>query len=206
MRKGLTELVFLLDMSGSMYPLTEDTIGGFNAMLEEQKKKQGDALVTTVLFNIGQTMIHDRVPVGEVEKMTPEQYRACGCTALVDALGSTVQHISNVHKYIREEDIPEHTMFVVSTDGAENASSIYTAAEVKEMVKTSKEERGWEFIFLGANIDAIETASFLGIDSNRAAGFRCDREGIKAHFAALGIACSSCRDGAGPGDDWKALL
>lgn len=205
MRKNLTELVFILDMSGSMYPLTEDTIGGFNSMLQEQKKISGDALVTTVLFNTKSIMLHDRQPLSDVENMTAEDYHACGCTALVDAIGSTVQHIGNVHKYIREEDVPERTLFVITTDGAENSSSMYTASEVKKMVECRKEQ-GWEFIFLGANIDATETAAFFGIDRGSAVCYNSDSLGTMLEFSAVSKACTAVRSGKRPGRKWKQEL
>ena len=151
MKKGLTELVFILDQSGSMFDLAGDTIGGFNAMIGRQKKEPGEALVSTVLFNNASVVIHDRVSLDQIRPLTERQYRPSGCTALLDAIGGAVHHIRNVHKYARPEDIPEHTLFVITTDGMENASRIYSIDRVREMIKRQKDEHGWEFLFLGAN-------------------------------------------------------
>ena len=162
-----TELVFILDMSGSMEHLTDDTIGGFNSILKEQAAKEGEAMVTTYLFNNSSRMIHDRLAIASVAPMTKNEYRASGCTALVDALGDAIHHIVGIHRYARAEDVPEHTVFVITTDGMENASHRYTADEVKRMIRHEKEKYGWEFIFLAANIDAVESAASYGIDADR---------------------------------------
>ena len=162
MKKGLTELVFILDRSGSMAGLEGDTIGGFNAMIAKQKKADGEAYVSTVLFDNESVVIHDRVDIQKITPMTEEQYSVRGCTALLDAIGKAIHHIGNVHKYAREEDRPEHTLFVITTDGMENASHRYTAEQVKQKIERQKQKYGWEFIFLGANIDAVETASCIG--------------------------------------------
>lgn len=158
-----TELVFILDMSGSMEHLTDDTIGGFNSILKEQAAKEGEAMVTTYLFNNSNRMIHDRLAIANVAPMTKNEYRASGCTALVDALGDAIHHIAGIHHYARKEDVPEHTVFVITTDGMENASHRYTADEVKRMIRHEKEKYGWEFIFLAANIDAVESAATMGL-------------------------------------------
>ena len=158
MKKGLTEMVFILDRSGSMAGLEADTIGGFNSMIKRQKKGPGHALVSTVLFSDSSSVIYDRVDIERIEPMTNDQYYVYGCTALIDAIGGAIHHIGNVHRYAREEDRPEHTVFVITTDGMENASRYYTSDRVKAMVKRQKERYGWEFLFLGANIDAVETA------------------------------------------------
>ena len=171
MKKDLTELVFILDRSGSMAGLEADTIGGFNGMIERQKKQAGEAFVSAVLFSDESTVIYDRADLRKIEPMTDKQYYVGGCTALIDAIGGAIHHIGNVHKYAREEDRPEHTVFVITTDGMENASHRYSAAQVKEMVKRQKEKYGWEFLFLGANIDAVETAAHFGIARDRAVKF-----------------------------------
>ena len=163
MKQNLTELVFILDRSGSMQGLEGDTIGGFNAMIEKQKKEPGEAFVSTVLFDDRTEVLHDRVKVGEVRPITEKEYYVRGCTALLDAIGGAIHHIGNIHKYARPEDVPEHTLFVITTDGMENASRRYSARRVKEMIRRQKEKYGWEFLFLGANIDAVETAGHLGI-------------------------------------------
>ncbi len=202
MKKGLTELVFILDSSGSMADMVSDTIGGFNSMIEKQKKEEGEALVSTVLFNTRHRVIHDRVSLAEIEPLTERDYVAGGCTALIDAIGRAVHHISNVHKYIREEDVPEHTLFVITTDGLENASRQYSSDQVKEMIKQKKSE-GWEFLFLAANIDAVETAARFGIDRDHSANFHNDTIGIATNYDALDkavkdIRCSRMLSGA-----WK---
>ncbi len=194
MKKGLTELVVILDASGSMYDLTSDTIGGFNSLIEKQKKTEGDVLVSVVTFNERSKVVYDRVPLDKIEKMTGSQYIANGCTALIDAIGGAVHHISNVHKYIREEDCPEHTLFVITTDGLENSSHIYSSDKVKEMIK-AKEELGWEFLFLGANIDAVETAKGLGIHERNAVDYLADASGIDMMFGGVSEAVSCMRAG-----------
>lgn len=193
MKKGLTELVFVLDMSGSMYGLTDDTIGGFNSTIEQQKQGEGQALVSTVLFNTDTHVLHDRVDIERVEPMTRESYRPGGGTALIDALGGAIHHIANIYKYAREEDVPEHTMFVITTDGMENASRKYSSDKVKRMVEHEKRKYGWEFIFLGANIDAVETAAKYGIDSSRTVNYHHDSVGTALQFDAINTAVSCCR-------------
>lgn len=163
MKKNLTELVFILDRSGSMAGLERDTIGGFNAMLEKQKREEGEALVSTVLFDNDVVVIHDRVPVANVQPLTEKEYYVRGCTALLDAVGGAIHHIGNVHKYAMEEDVPEKTLFVITTDGMENASRRYTYDKVKRMIEHEKEKYGWEFLFLGANIDAAAEADGLAL-------------------------------------------
>ena len=163
MKKGLTEMVFILDRSGSMAGLEADTIGGYNSMLKKQKALEGEALVSTVLFDHESTVICDRMPLSEVPEMTEEEYFVRGCTALLDAVGGAIHHIGNVHKYARDEDRPEKTVFVITTDGMENASKTYTYGRVQEMIKRQTEKYGWEFLFLGANIDAKAEAGRLGI-------------------------------------------
>ena len=194
MNNNLTEMIFILDRSGSMAGLESDTIGGFNSMLERQKKEEGEAYVSTILFNHNSTVIHDRVSIDKVEPLTREQYFAAGTTALMDAMGDAIHHIKNVHKYAREEDRPAHTIMVIITDGMENASRRYSSDSIKATVKKRTEE-GWEFIFLGANIDAVETASDYGIKPERAANFHNDNRGIHTNFTVLGDICGSVRKG-----------
>ena len=206
MKKGLTELVFILDRSGSMGGLESDTIGGFNSMIEKQKKEPGEALVSTVLFDNLSEVIYDRVPLEKVEPMTEKQYYVRGCTALIDAIGQAIHHIGNVHKYIRDEDVPEHTLFVITTDGMENASHLYSSDEVKAMIEKEKTKYGWEFIFLGANIDAVETAKHFGIDEDHAVDFHSDHIGTALNYEVLGMAVSSVRGGAKLGKKWKKRI
>ncbi len=203
MKKNLTEMVFILDKSGSMAGLEKDTIGGFNGMIERQKGEPGEAYVSTVLFSDRSTVIHDRVDVRKVEPMTDRQYFVGGCTALVDAVGDAIHHIGNVHKYARPEDVPEHTVFVITTDGMENASRHYTAEEVRKMVKRQKEKYGWEFLFLGANIDAVETAARYGIAEDRAVTFNNDEIGQQLNYVAVGKAMCSIRASAPVDARWK---
>ena len=203
MKKNLTELVFILDRSGSMSGLEADTIGGFNSMIERQKREEGQALVSTVLFSDNSIVIHDRVDIAKVEPLTNRQYFVGGCTALIDAIGGAIHHIGNVHKYAREEDVPEHTIFVITTDGMENASHRYSSDQVKEMVKRQKEKYGWEFLFLGANIDAVETAAHFGIGEERAVTFHNDAMGQKLNYQVLSKTVSSLRACAPVGREWK---
>lgn len=192
MKKGLTEVVFILDRSGSMGGLEADTIGGFNSMIARQKKEEGEAYISTVLFDDRSEVLYDRIPVGKVEPMNDRQYYVRGCTALLDAIGGAIHHIKNVHKYAREEDRPEKTMFIITTDGMENASKTYTYNKVKKMVE-EEGKNGWEFLFLGANIDAIEVAGRFGIAPERALNYECDSAGTKVNFAAMGGAVSALR-------------
>ena len=203
MKKNLTEMVFILDRSGSMAGLETDTIGGFNAMIEKQKKEEGEALVSTVLFSNESTVIHDRVDIRKIEPMTENQYRVFGCTALIDAIGQAIHHIGNVHKYAREEDRPEHTIFVITTDGLENASHHYSSEEVKTMINKEKTRYGWEFLFLGANIDAVETAGRFGIAPERAVRFRNDMDGIRLNYEAVSRAVGQMRACATVDASWK---
>ena len=203
MKKNLTEMVFILDCSGSMAGLEADTIGGFNAMLEKQKAEAGQAYVSTVLFSTASQVVHDRVALDRVAPMTCRDYVPGGCTALLDAVGSAIRHIGNVHKYAREEDVPEHTIFVITTDGMENASCCYTAERVKRMIQRQTEKYGWEFIFLGANIDAAENAARIGIRADRAANFVADVAGTGATFASVHEAVRQVRANAPMTADWK---
>ncbi len=193
MRKDLTEVVFILDRSGSMRGLESDTIGGFNSMIEKQTKEEGEALISTVLFDDVSEVLYDRVPVNKVEPMNDRQYYVRGCTALLDAVGDAIHHISNVHKYAREEDRPEKTLFIITTDGMENASRRYSYDKVKKMVEEAKKKHGWEFLFLGANIDAIEVAGRFGIDADRSLNYECDSVGTELNFRAMASAVSAVR-------------
>jgi uncharacterized protein YegL len=176
-----------------MSGLESDTIGGFNSMIEKQKKEEGEALISTVLFDDVSEVLYDRIPVKKVEPMNDRQYFVRGCTALLDAVGGAIHHISNVHKYAREEDRPEKTLFIITTDGMENASRRYSYDKVKKMVENAKKEHGWEFLFLGANIDAIEVAGRFGIDADRAVNYECDSEGTEVNFRAMACAVSAVR-------------
>jgi len=193
MRKGLTEVVFILDRSGSMKGLEADTIGGFNSMIEKQSKEEGEAYISTVLFDDQTEVLYDRVPVTKVEPMNDNQYYVRGCTALLDALGGAIHHIANVHKYAREEDRPEKTLFIITTDGMENASRKYSFDKVKKMVEKEKAKYGWEFLFLGANIDAIEVAGRFGIGADRAINYECDRKGTALNYRVLSDTVSAVR-------------
>ena len=206
MKKGLTEMVFILDRSGSMAGLESDTIGGFNSMIERQRKQEGEALVSTVLFSDDSRVLHDREDVRKVEPMTDRQYFVGGCTALIDAIGGAIHHIGNVHKYARSEDVPEHTIFIITTDGMENASCRYTSDEVKRMVNHQKEKYGWEFLFLGANIDAVETAARFGIGRDRAVNYHNDSAGQLLNYEVLSETVSGFRANAQIGAGWKARI
>lgn len=206
MKKGLTELVFILDRSGSMSGLEKDTIGGFNSMIKKQKKEAGEAVVSTILFDNTSEVLHDRVNLKKIKPMTDRQYTVRGCTALLDAIGGAIHHIGNVHKYAREEDVPEHTLFIITTDGMENASCRYTADQVKAMIERQKETYGWEFLFLGANIDAVATARTFGISEDRAVRYQCDSKGTELNFRAMGSAISSVRSNAPLAANWKAPI
>ena len=206
MKKNCTEMVFILDRSGSMAGLEADTIGGFNGMIERQKKEEGEAFVSTVLFSNESRVLHDRVDLFHIRPMTDREYYVGGCTALIDAIGGAIHHIGNVHKYAREEDRPEHTIFVITTDGMENASHRYTSDEVKAMVQRQKEKYGWEFLFLGANIDAVETAAHFGIDEDRAVTFHNDSYGQALNYAEVSEAVSQVRSNAPLGRGWKEKI
>lgn len=194
MRKNLTEIVFILDRSGSMHGMERDTIGGFNSMIEKQKKQDGEAFVSTVIFDDECEVLHDRVPLEKIRPMTEEQYYVRGCTALLDAIGGAIRHIANVHKYARKEDVPEKTIFVITTDGMENASHKYSSDKVKKMIEKEKEKYGWEFIFLGANIDAVETAAEIGISADRAVNYHCDSKGVQLNFEVVSETIADYRE------------
>lgn len=203
----MTELVFILDRSGSMAGLEADTIGGFNSMLEKQRREPGDAVVSTVLFDNETEVIHDRVSIADVPKLTEKEYYVRGCTALLDAVGGAINHIGNVHKYARKEDVPERTLFIITTDGMENASRRYTYGKVRKMIERQKEKYGWEFLFLGANIDAAAEAGKFGIDESMSANYHCDSVGTALNFEVIGEAISSVRACSAPlSADWKRKI
>lgn len=203
----MTELVFILDRSGSMSGLEKDTIGGFNSMLEKQRKEPGDAVVSTVLFDNETEVIHDRVVIADVPNLTDREYFVRGCTALLDAVGGAIHHIGNVHKYARKEDVPEKTLFIITTDGMENASHHYTYDKVRNMIERQKERYGWEFLFLGANIDAAAEAKRFGIDESMAANYHCDEVGTVLNYEVISEAITSVRTSAAPlSADWKKKI
>ena len=207
MKKNLTELVMILDRSGSMGGLESDTIGGYNSMLQKQKEAAGEVLVSTVLFDDRSEVLYDRVPLDRMPRMTEKEYYVRGCTALLDAVGRAIHHIGNVHKYAREEDRPEKTIFVITTDGMENASHEYSYEQVKMMVERQKEKYGWEFLFLGANIDAIKTAGRFGITADRAANYKSDHVGTALNYEVLGETVCKMRASAKPVDaSWKKRI
>lgn len=206
MKKNLTEIVFILDRSGSMSGLEKDTISGFNAMIEKQKKAEGEALISTVLFNHESEVIHDRVGVQTIQSMTDKDYMVGGCTALLDAIGQAIHHIGNVHKYARDEDVPEHTIFVITTDGMENASQRYSSNKVKQMIERQKEKHDWEFLFLGANIDAVETARGFGIAQDRAVNYHADSVGTQLNYQVVSDAICAVRSNAPLDADWKKRI
>lgn len=207
MKKNLTELVFILDRSGSMAGLEADTIGGFNAMMEKQRGEPGEAIISTVLFDNESEVIHDRIPMNRVPALTEREYYVRGCTALLDAVGGAIHHIGNVHKYAREEDRPEKILFVITTDGMENTSRRYTYDKVKAMIERQQEKYGWEFLFLGANIDAAQEAARFGIRADRAANYHADGVGTGVIYEAVSEAVCQVRSCATPlSSDWKQKI
>ena len=203
---NITELVFILDRSGSMSGLESDTIGGFNSLIEKQRGQEGECYVSVVLFDNESEVLYDRVKLAEVRRMTADDYTVRGCTALIDAIGGAIHHIGNIHKYARPEDVPGHTMFVITTDGMENASHRYTSAEVKRMIERQKEQYGWEFLFIGANIDAVETAGRIGITADRAANYHADSQGTAVVFEAVCRSIGHVRAGMTPDADWNESI
>ena len=207
MKQNVTEIVFILDRSGSMAGLEKDTIGGFNAMIEKQKKEPGQALISTVLFDNSTQVIHDRVPLERMEPLTEKEYFVRGCTALLDAVGGAIHHIGNVHKYAREEDRPEKTLFVITTDGMENASRLYSYDRVKTMIQRQQKKYGWAFLFLGANIDAAREAGRFGIRPECAADYHADSRGTEVIYASVCEAVHQVRSSAAPLQaDWKRKI
>ncbi len=205
-KNNKTELVFILDRSGSMGGLEQDTIGGFNSLIEKQKKNDGECFVTTVLFDHELETLHDRVPLNEIVPLTEKDYYVRGCTALIDAIGSQIDHICKIHRYARKEDVPDNIMFVIITDGQENASRKYTSDEVKRNIEQHKEADGWEFLFIGANIDAVETAKHFGIDEERAVNYHADSRGTKVVYEAVANAVCSVRKCAPLKADWSKKI
>lgn len=203
MKKNLTELVFILDRSGSMENVASDIVGGFNSLIKKQRSEDGECLVSTVLFNAAQKVLHDRKPLSQIDILTSNDYVPHGSTALIDAIGSSIHHIGNIHKYARSEDIPEHTLFVIMTDGLENSSCRYTSDKVKQMIERQKEKYGWEFLFIGANIDAVETAQNIGISEDRAANYISDSKGTGIVYNALSAAVCSLRKNKNISADWS---
>ena len=202
----MTELVFILDRSGSMSGLERDTIGGFNSMIEKQKQEAGEAVVSTVLFDHESAVIHDRLPLDRVPPMTDKEYFTRGSTALLDALGGAIHHIGNVHKYARKEDVPEKTLFIITTDGYENSSSRYDYEKVRKMIERQKEKHGWEFLFLGANIDAAAEAKRFGISDDRAVNYKCDEAGTALNYEVISDAVRSVRACKPLSADWKKRI
>lgn len=202
---GMTELVFILDRSGSMCGLESDTIGGFNAMLEKQKKAEGTVLLSTILFNQESVVLHDRVNVLDVPALDGKDYEVSGCTALFDAVGGALRHVRNVHRYIRPEDVPDHVLFVITTDGMENASCRFSESDVKRMIAEGR-EKGWEFLFLGANIDAVATARGFGLSEENAVDFVNDGRGIHTVYESLAGVCSSFAARGVIDGDWKRKI
>ena len=203
MKNNITELVFILDRSGSMSGLEGDTIGGFNSLIEKQREQEGECFVSVVLFDNESEVLYDRVKLTNVRKMTRDDYTVRGCTALIDAIGGAIHHIGNIHKYARPEDVPEHTMFVIMTDGMENASRRYSSDKVKQMIQHEKEKYGWEFLFIGANIDAVQTAGRFGIGANRAVNYHADSCGTGVVYEAVNLTVGNMRRGNGVSDNWS---
>ena len=204
---NITELVFILDRSGSMAGLEDDTIGGFNAMIEKQKKQEGQCWVSTVLFANESQVVHDRVKLETVRPMTRDDYQVGGCTALIDAIGDAIRHIGNIHRYARAEDVPAHTIFVITTDGMENASRKYSAQEVRRKIERQKEEFGWEFLFIGANIDAVQTAGRFGIAPERAVNYKADKRGTRILYDCVSSVVGAFRTNAAPQDaSWSQAI
>jgi uncharacterized protein YegL len=203
MKNNLTELVFILDRSGSMQGLERDTIGGFNSMIEKQRAQTGECYVSTILFNGESKVLHDRIKLADVPQMTEKDYVVGGGTALIDAIGGAIKHIGNIHKYARPEDVPEHTVFVITTDGQENASYRFSSDEVKRTIEKRRERFGWEFLFIGANIDAVETAARYGIARDRAVNYRADNKGTRVMYSAIERAVRCVRESEPLSSDWS---
>ena len=206
MKKNVTEVVFILDKSGSMAGLETDTIGGFNSMLNKQKKAEGDAFVTTVLFNHHNEILHDRINVKGISPITEADYEVGGTTALMDAIGFSIQKIANVQKYTSEDQRADKVLFVITTDGMENASREFTPNKIKQMIEHQKEKYGWDFMFLGANIDAIATAAKFGIDEDFAVDYHADNIGTKLNYELVGEAVTKLRSGKKIDRSWKERI
>lgn len=206
MKKNATELVFILDRSGSMSGLEADTIGGFNSMIEKQKLEPGEAVVTTILFDHMVETLHDRADIQKIQSMTNKDYYVQGSTALLDAVGSTIQHISHVHTVMGEDNVPEHFMVVITTDGMENSSKEFSAEAVKRLIQEKKEKNNWEFLFLGANIDAVKAAGHIGISADRAVNYHPDPMGTALNYNVVSETVSTMRQGKGVGANWKQRI
>ena len=206
MKKGLTELIFILDRSGSMGGLEQDTIGGFNSLLERQKKVDGEAVITTVLFDDQYELLHDRINIKGISAMTDESYYVRGSTALLDAIGKTINKIKNVQKQTSDSERAENVMVVITTDGMENASREYGSERIKKMIENQKNKYGWEFMFLGANIDAVSTAEQFGIDKERAVNYHADSAGTALNYDVIGEAVSCLRESNSIKSDWKKRI
>lgn len=206
MKENLTELIFILDKSGSMSGLEKDTIGGFNSLIEKQKKEEGDVLVTTVLFNEKMEIINDRKDIKDINPLTDKEYFVCGCTALLDAIGQTINHVKHVQESMKESQRPSKTLFVITTDGMENSSREYTYQKIKKLIDLVKEKDKYEFIFLGANIDSEEEAAKLGIDKDQAVNFKNDSAGIEINYCALDMAIKSVRVGKKLTKAWRKTI
>lgn len=202
-KNNITELVFIIDRSGSMSGLEADTIGGFNSMIEKQRREEGECLVSTVLFDHEMQVLHDRAKLSEIRPMTDKDYNVRGTTALIDAIGGAIHHIGNVHKYARPEDVPAHTLFVIITDGMENASRRYSSEQVKQKIERQKAKYGWEFLFIGANIDAVETAAKYGIGAERAVNYNADIKGTRTVYASVAAAVSNVRNCEPLSNEWR---
>lgn len=206
MKKNLTELVFILDRSGSMRGLESDTIGGFNSMIEKQKQQPGEAVVSTVLFDHETQVLYDRVQLQNVPPMSEKEYYVRGMTALFDAVGGAIAHIGHVHRLLGEDNVPEHTMFIITTDGMENASREYTAGALKTMIEEQKAKNGWEFLFLGANIDAVRAAGQIGISAERAVNYHADSAGTRLNYETVSACIADVRENKGVRAGWKAKI
>ncbi|MDO5009918.1 MAG: hypothetical protein Q4E31_03750 [Intestinibacter bartlettii] len=206
MKENLTELVFILDKSGSMAPLVDDTIGGFNSLIQKQRKEDGECIVTTVLFNDSIDILHNRVSIENIKNITTKEYQPMGCTSLLDAMGSTIDKIKADHVNTPKEKRPDKVLFAIITDGAENSSKEYNIKQIKTSVTTCQELLGWEFLFLGANIDAIETASQFGIPKSRAANYNCDSEGTELNFSAINDVLCCVRRDEHISEGWKSKI
>ena len=206
MKKDLTELVFILDRSGSMSGLESDTIGGYNAMLEKQKKEPGEAVITTVLFDDRYELLHDRFNLKGIAPITEKEYFVRGSTALLDAVGRTINKIGNAQKYTTEDERAEHVLFVITTDGMENASREFSDEKVRKMIEHQKNKYGWEFIFLGANIDAIAAAERFGIGEDRASNYNADSEGTLLNYAVINETVSCLRANCSISENWKERI
>ena len=204
-KNGITELVFILDKSGSMTGMEKDTIGGFNSMIEKQREEKGMVIVSTVMFSNSSSVVHDRVSLDEIKPLTMKDYVTEGMTALLDAIGGAIHHIGNVHKYARAEDVPEHTIFVITTDGMENASRNYTYEQIKQMIRRQEEKHGWEFLFVAANIDALEVASHIGIRGERAANYDVS-EGTEIMFCEMAETVKHYRCNGEIRENWKGKI